>query len=62
MANRGNSSIIGEMADKNPKLSSNVLLLHAKLSIYLGACALKSYILKPFENLFKYVEMFSKAS
>ena len=53
MENHGNSSIIWEMADKNPKLSRSVLLLHAKFSIYLGSWELKSYI--------EYEEMFSKA-
>ena len=32
------------MVGKNLKLSLSVLLLHAKFSIYLGACSLKSYI------------------
>ena len=32
------------MAGKNQKLSISILLLHAKFSIYLGACALKSDI------------------
>ena len=50
------------MADKNPKLSSNVLLLHAKFSIYLGACMCTKIIhFKSFGNLCKYVEMLSKA-
>ena len=63
MANHGNSSIIWEMEDKNPKLSSNACFAASRQVQFLSRpLCIKIVRFKPFRNLFKYVEMFWKAS